>query len=95
MATTASSINVPVQHPAKTNRRGLGLAIAAVLLVGASVATTAVIVDDDDASPAPAHVTSTNATPENDPLVNRFGESQGSSRADSSPESLLRLSGPR
>jgi hypothetical protein len=95
MATTASSINLPAQHPVKTSRRSVGLIVAAVLLVGASVATTAVIVNNDDASPAPAHVTSTDATPKNDPLVTRFGEPQGSTRADTSPQPPLRLSGPR
>ena len=61
MATTATTIR-PAPDQAKTHRRSLALAVAAVLLVGGGVAAAAV--NDDHTAPVPRHVGATRAPSE-------------------------------
>jgi hypothetical protein len=94
MATSSTTIETSIEHPAKTYRRWTAFAIAATLVVGGAVATAVVIADGDD--PAPAHAPAQAQAPANDPLITRFGEPQsGSSATDAEPQPLLKLSGPR
>ncbi len=89
MTTTIDSL---VQYPAKVHHRAVALGIAAALLVGGAIGTTAVIANDNDGgAKAPTEATS-HASPAQDSLVTQYG-SHASQPFASQP--TLRVSGAR
>ena len=89
MATTIDSL---VQLPAKVHHRTVAFAIAAALLVGGAIGTTAVIASDNDSgAKAPTEATS-NAAPAQDTLVSQYGSQSAQPFAD---QPTLRVSGAR
>ncbi len=89
MATTVDSL---VHYPAKMHHRAVAFGIAAALLVGGAIGTTAVIAaDNDGGTKAPTEATS-KASPAQDSLVAQYG-SHASQPFASQP--TLRVSGAR
>lgn len=89
MATTIDSL---VQLPAKAQHRAVAFGIAAALLVGGAIGTTAVIAaDNDGGAKAPTEATS-NVSPAQDTLVTQYG-SHASQPFAAQP--TMRVSGAR
>jgi hypothetical protein len=70
-----TTIDTVIQQPAAKAHRNRGrMALVAGFLVAGALATTAVIVANDDDASAPARPATTQAAPSPDPLVTRFGQ---------------------
>jgi hypothetical protein len=90
MTTTIDSL---VQYPAKAHHRAVAFGIAALLLVGGAIGTTAVLAaDNDSGAKAPTEATTSNGTPAQDTLVSRYGQQPSQPFAD---QPKLNVSGAR